>query len=64
MPELIEHGVNGFLVADKHQAIEHIDRITTIQRRDCRRIVEERFTVNRMVEQYRHVYALMLEKVA
>jgi glycosyltransferase involved in cell wall biosynthesis len=63
MPELIEHGVNGFLVADKQQAIEQVDRITTIQRRDCRRIVEERFTVDRMVDQYRHVYALMLEKV-
>ena len=64
MPELIEHGVNGFLVSDKQQAIEHIDRITTIQRSDCRRIVEERFTVDRMVDQYRRVYALMLEKVA
>lgn len=62
MPELIEHGVNGFLVADVQTAIEHVNLIQTIDRSDCRRTVEDRFTANKMVEQYRKVYTLLLEK--
>jgi glycosyltransferase involved in cell wall biosynthesis len=63
MPELIEHGKNGFLVSGCQEAIEHIDCIKTINRADCRRIVEDRFTADRMVEQYRDVYTLMMESV-
>ncbi len=63
MPELIEHGKNGFLVSGCQEAIEHIDRIKTINRADCRRTVEDRFTADRMVEQYRDVYTLMMESV-
>jgi glycosyltransferase involved in cell wall biosynthesis len=63
MPELIEHGKNGFLVSGCQEAIEHIDRIETISRADCRRIVEDRFTADRMVEQYGDVYTLMMESV-
>jgi glycosyltransferase involved in cell wall biosynthesis len=63
MPELIEHGKNGFLVSGCQEAIEHIDRIETINRADCRRTVEDRFTADRMVEQYCDVYTLMMESV-
>ncbi len=63
MPELIEHGKNGFLVSGCQEAIEHIDHINTINRADCRRTVEDRFTADRMVEQYRDVYTLMMESV-
>ena len=63
MPELIEHGKNGYLVADCNEAVQHIQRIQAIKREDCRRIVEERFSVDRMVEQYCEVYTLMLEEV-
>jgi glycosyltransferase involved in cell wall biosynthesis len=61
MPELIEHGKTGFLVSGCQEAIEHIDRIETISRADCRRIVEDRFTADRMVEEYGDVYTLMME---
>lgn len=63
MPELIEHGKNGFLVSGPQEAIEYVDRITTIHRTDCRQTVEDRFTTARMVEQYGAVYSLILEKV-
>ena len=56
MPELIEHGETGFLVADCSDAIEHVARIGEIDRARCRQTVEERFTVDRMVEQYIDVY--------
>jgi glycosyltransferase involved in cell wall biosynthesis len=63
MPEIIEHGENGFLVSEYHDAIEHLDRIKTINRVDCRQTVVDRFTVDRMVEQYCEVYNLITEKV-
>jgi glycosyltransferase involved in cell wall biosynthesis len=57
MPELIEHGVTGFLVDTFEQAVEAIGRIGEIDRRACRRAVEERFTVERMAERYLDLYA-------
>ena len=61
MPELIEHGRNGFLVDDTAGAIEHVTRIGEIDRAACRRTVEERFTADRMVGQYIEVYERMVE---
>ena len=60
MPELIEHGKNGFLVSGSQEAIEYIDRIGTINRANCRRTVEDRFTSERMAEQYCDVYRMMM----
>jgi len=61
MPELIEHGKNGFLVADCADAIAHVARVAEIDRAQCRQTVEERFTADRMVEQYIEVYERILE---
>jgi glycosyltransferase involved in cell wall biosynthesis len=63
MPELIEHGKNGFLVSDCEEAVEHVARIKDVDRSDCRRTVEDRFTVDRMVEKYLEVYTQVLEEV-
>ena len=63
MPEIIEHGKNGFLVSDYHDAIEHVDRLKMINRGDCRQTVIDRFTVDKMVEQYCEVYSLMIDKI-
>ena len=62
MPELIEHGKNGFLVSGCEEAIEHVARIKDVDRSDCRRTVEDRFTVDRMVEKYLEVYTQVLEE--
>ena len=62
MPELIEHGKNGFLVSDCEEAVEHVARIKDVDRSDCRRTVEDRFTVDRMVEKYLEVYTQVLEE--
>jgi glycosyltransferase involved in cell wall biosynthesis len=56
MPELIEHGVTGFLVDSFEQAVDAIGRIGEIDRAACRRAVEERFTVERMAEKYCALY--------
>jgi len=63
MPEIIEHGKNGFLATDYDDALRYIDRLSSINRLNCRQTVIDRFTVDRMVDQYCDVYSLMTEKV-
>ncbi|HXK58754.1 MAG TPA: glycosyltransferase family 4 protein [Acidobacteriota bacterium] len=61
MPEIILHGVNGFLVNTVEEMIEAVTRVNQLARIDCRREVERRFTVDRMVEDYIRVYREILE---
>ncbi|MCF2513676.1 glycosyltransferase family 4 protein [Sphingomonas sp. G124] len=61
MPELIEHGVNGFLVDSFEEAVAAIDRIGELDRSACRRLVAERFTVDHMAARYEALYRNLLE---
>jgi len=60
MPELIQHGVTGFLVDSFDEAVAAIDRIDEIDRNACRRHVAKRFTVERMADQYLALYGRLL----
>ena len=60
MPELIEHGVTGLLVDSFEEAIAAIGRLGEIDRAACRRAVEERFTVERMADEYLALYRRIL----
>lgn len=60
MPELIDHGVTGFLVDSFDEALAAISRLGEIDRRACRRAVEERFTVDRMADEYLALYRRIL----
>jgi glycosyltransferase involved in cell wall biosynthesis len=63
MPEIIEHGKNGYLASDYYDAIKRVNQIKSINRADCRQTVIDRFIVDKMVDQYCEVYNLMTEKV-
>lgn len=56
MPELIKDGETGFLIEDLDAAQAAISRLKSIDRRNCRRHVEENFTVDLMVERYLETY--------
>ncbi|GAB4366942.1 MAG: hypothetical protein Kow0042_07170 [Calditrichia bacterium] len=56
MPEIIQHGYNGFLVKNVDEAVSALQKIPKIDRHNCRKTVEERFTVEVMVENYIQVY--------
>jgi glycosyltransferase involved in cell wall biosynthesis len=56
MPELIEHGVTGFLVDGVDGAVEAIARIGELDRAACRAAVASRFTVDRMADRYLALY--------
>ena len=60
MPELIEHGVTGFLVDSFEEAVDAIGRLGEIDRAACRRAVERRFTVERMADAYLALYRRIL----
>lgn len=56
MPELIVDGVTGFLVDTPDEAIAALDRIAEIDRAQCRKRVEDHFTVDRMADAYLALY--------
>lgn len=61
MPELIEDEINGFLVDDIDGALLALEKLSSIDRKRCREIVEKKFSVNRMVDDYMKVYEKILE---
>lgn len=60
MPEIIEPGKNGFLVSNVEEAVIALEKIPEINRQSCRNIVEEKFTVEKMVDNYIKVYEQIL----
>lgn len=60
MPELIENEVNGFIVDDIEGALKALDKISNIERKRCREYVEDKFSVDRMVDDYIRVYEKIL----
>ncbi len=60
MPELIEHGVTGFLVDTPDKAVAAIERVGELDRAACRRAVADRFSVARMADDYIALYRRIL----
>lgn len=56
MPELINEGETGFLVPGVEEAAAAVEKVRSIDRVRCRREVERRFSVGRMVDDYLRVY--------
>jgi glycosyltransferase involved in cell wall biosynthesis len=52
MPELIEDGVNGFLVDSLDEMQDKLDSVETLSREACRDYVQKNFSVEKMVEGY------------
>lgn len=63
MPELIEHGVTGFLVDTPDEALAAIERAGEIDRAAVRRAVADRFSVDRMADAYIRLYRDILGRV-
>jgi glycosyltransferase involved in cell wall biosynthesis len=60
MPELIDDGVTGFLVDTPEQAIAAVARAGELDRAACRRAAEQRFSVDRMADEYIALYRRIL----
>jgi glycosyltransferase involved in cell wall biosynthesis len=62
LPEIIEHGHNGFLADDESQFARLLPRAGEIDPAACRRSVEERFSSGVMAEGYLRLYREVLAR--
>jgi glycosyltransferase involved in cell wall biosynthesis len=60
VPEIIEHGITGFVVDSISGATECVARLSEIERRQCRRVFEQRFDARRMALDYLKVYVQLM----
>ena len=56
IPEIVEDGVTGFVVGSIEEAVAAAKRVHEINREECRREFERRFSAQRMAEDYLAVY--------
>lgn len=62
MPEIIQDGKSGFLVNTLEEAIAAVEKISSINRWDCRRWATSNFSQDIMVEGYVDVYQTILSR--
>ena len=62
MPEIIADGITGFLVRDSDEMAEAVAKIKQLDRFRCRQWVEERFSADRMVQDYIRVYEKIIQQ--
>src|SRR5271169_1619718 len=62
--EVIQDGQTGFLVNNVDEAVLALERVHEIDRKACRRRVQQCFSIETMVEAYERVYATIFEAEA
>lgn len=60
VPELLQDGVNGWMVNSIDAAVDALRRVEAIDRRACRATFEKRFTADRMARDYAAVYQRLI----
>ncbi len=60
LPELVAHGVTGFLGETDEELVAFVRRVGEIDRAACRRRAEERFGADRMVADYEAFYRTLV----
>lgn len=62
MPEIVQPGVNGYLVEDVAEAVEAIGMLDLLDRGQVRGSVVDKFDVARMVDDYLRLYRRILQR--
>jgi glycosyltransferase involved in cell wall biosynthesis len=61
VPEVIDEGITGHVVASEAEAVHAVSRIGELDRRRVRRRFEERFSAERMAREYVEIYRGLAE---
>lgn len=62
MPEIIQHGYNGFLADTEQEFADYMVRVDEIHPEDCRQSVEEFFSADAMAEGYLQRYKEVIRR--
>jgi glycosyltransferase involved in cell wall biosynthesis len=60
VPEIVEHGVTGFVVDTVEQAVEAARHVTELGRESIRRYFDQHYTATRMAQDYVAAYEMLL----
>ncbi len=60
VPEVIDHGVTGFTMDTVDEAVEAVAAVASLDRRRVRQVYEERFSAERMANDYLEIYERMM----
>lgn len=61
VPEIVRHGVTGFVAAGEADLVDAVLRAGELDRRDCRRAVDGHFSARRMVDDHVLLYQELLD---
>ncbi len=64
IPEIIDHGVTGFVCETVEEMVEAVGQVPLLERRRCRAAFDERFTADRMARDYVALYERILESAS
>jgi glycosyltransferase involved in cell wall biosynthesis len=59
--EIVDDGSTGFVVEDEISAVAAVDRLASLDRREIRKVFEQRFTARRMALDYLAAYRSLME---
>ncbi|WP_322054472.1 glycosyltransferase family 4 protein [Paraburkholderia bannensis] len=62
VPEVIDHGITGFIVDDVQQAVQAVAQLAELSREEIRSQFERRFTAERMASDYVTTYNALVKK--
>ena len=60
VPEVLEHGVTGWIVEGIEEAVQAVERVPALSRARCRQVFEEHFLASRMAHDYLRIYRRLL----
>jgi glycosyltransferase involved in cell wall biosynthesis len=56
VPEVVQHGVTGFIVSNMDEGVAAVAQLNRLDRNECRKDFEARFTSGRMAKDYLRLY--------
>lgn len=62
VPEIVKHGINGFLCSTINDMVDDVNRVQEIDRKKVRRDAETRFSSDVIVDQYLEIYYKLIKR--